>query len=75
MKTKNRSLIFSSNRRHLLDNLLGLEFVVLVLYVCLYYYLNFYNFELYFIVFFMNPAVSKQLMIGRKREEEDGTNM
>nr|AVN67493.1 NADH dehydrogenase subunit 4L [Panchlora nivea] len=49
--------VFSSNRKHLLATLLSLEFIVLVLYFSLYYYLSFYNFELYFSMIFLTFSV------------------
>jgi NADH-ubiquinone oxidoreductase chain 4L len=44
---------FSSNRRHLLATLLRLEFMVLVLFVVIYFYLCSFNFELYFVMLFL----------------------
>nr|URX53586.1 NADH dehydrogenase subunit 4L [Neotermes cf. meruensis] len=44
---------FSSNRKHLLATLLSLEFMVLVLFIVIYFYLCFFNYELYFVMFFL----------------------
>nr|URX54535.1 NADH dehydrogenase subunit 4L [Incisitermes snyderi] len=44
---------FSSNRSHLLATLLSLEFMVLILFVIAYYYLCLFNYELYFVMFFL----------------------
>nr|URH16453.1 NADH dehydrogenase subunit 4L [Kalotermitidae sp. A SH-2022a] len=44
---------FSSNRKHLLATLLSLEFMVLALFVAIYYYLCVYDYEFYFIMFFL----------------------
>nr|URX54457.1 NADH dehydrogenase subunit 4L [Procryptotermes speiseri] len=44
---------FSSNRKHLLATLLSLEFMVLVLFVVVYFYLCSFNYELYFVMFFL----------------------
>nr|AIY62136.1 NADH dehydrogenase subunit 4L [Neotermes sp. A TB-2014] len=44
---------FSSNRSHLLATLLSLEFMVLVLFITVYFYLCFYSFELYFVMIFL----------------------
>nr|AIY62123.1 NADH dehydrogenase subunit 4L [Termitogeton planus]URH16615.1 NADH dehydrogenase subunit 4L [Termitogeton planus] len=44
---------FSSGRKHLLVTLLSLEFVVLVLYLCLYYYLCNFSSGLFFVVYFL----------------------
>nr|QZP40988.1 NADH dehydrogenase subunit 4L [Geoscapheus dilatatus] len=45
--------VFSSNRKHLLTTLLSLEFIVLILYMILFNYLNLFNFELFFVVIFL----------------------
>jgi NADH-ubiquinone oxidoreductase chain 4L len=44
---------FSSNRRHLLATLLRLEFIVLILFTVIYFYLCIYNCELYFVIIFL----------------------
>jgi NADH-ubiquinone oxidoreductase chain 4L len=45
--------VFSSNRKHLLATLLRLEFIVLVLFVIIYSYLCYYDYELYFVMLFL----------------------
>jgi NADH-ubiquinone oxidoreductase chain 4L len=45
--------IFSSSRRHLLITLLRLEFMVLVLFIIIYFYLCMFNYELYFVMLFL----------------------
>nr|URX54431.1 NADH dehydrogenase subunit 4L [Glyptotermes sp. 16 AB-2022a] len=45
--------VFCSNRKHLLITLLSLEFLVLSLFVTIYFYLCLFNYELYFIMFFL----------------------
>nr|URH17017.1 NADH dehydrogenase subunit 4L [Calcaritermes temnocephalus] len=45
--------VFCSNRKHLLITLLSLEFMVLVLFVVIYFYLCLYNYELYFVMLFL----------------------
>nr|AVN67833.1 NADH dehydrogenase subunit 4L [Ischnoptera sp. B084] len=49
--------VFSSSCKHLLTTLLSLEFIVLVLYLCLYYYLNVFNYELFFSMVFLSFSV------------------
>lgn len=49
--------VFSSNRKHLLVTLLSLEFIVLILYIILYNYLNSFNFELFFRIVFLTFSV------------------
>nr|WGO57986.1 NADH dehydrogenase subunit 4L [Pseudophoraspis clavellata] len=49
--------VFSSNRKHLLVTLLSLEFIVLMLYTLLYYYLSFFNYEFYFSMVFLTFSV------------------
>jgi NADH-ubiquinone oxidoreductase chain 4L len=44
---------FSSSRKHLLVTLLSLEFIVLVLYLSVYYYLCGLNYSLFFVVYFL----------------------
>jgi NADH-ubiquinone oxidoreductase chain 4L len=44
---------FCSDRRHLLITLLRLEFIVLVLFLVMYYYLCSFNYELYLVVVFL----------------------
>nr|URX52638.1 NADH dehydrogenase subunit 4L [Glyptotermes brevicaudatus] len=45
--------VFCSNRKHLLITLLSLEFLVLSLFVTIYFYLCLFNYELYFVMFFL----------------------
>nr|YP_009350464.1 NADH dehydrogenase subunit 4L [Macrotermes carbonarius]AQP27101.1 NADH dehydrogenase subunit 4L [Macrotermes carbonarius]AQP28809.1 NADH dehydrogenase subunit 4L [Macrotermes carbonarius] len=45
--------VFCSGRKHLLITLLSLEFIVLVLYFSVYYYLCSFNFSLFFVVYFL----------------------
>nr|UQJ75114.1 NADH dehydrogenase subunit 4L [Neotermes sp.] len=45
--------VFSSNRKHLLATLLSLEFMVLVLFIVIYFYLCFFCCELYFVMLFL----------------------
>nr|URX53289.1 NADH dehydrogenase subunit 4L [Glyptotermes sp. 11 AB-2022a] len=45
--------VFCSSRKHLLITLLSLEFLVLSLFIIIYFYLCFYNYELYFVMFFL----------------------
>nr|AVN68103.1 NADH dehydrogenase subunit 4L [Blattella vaga] len=49
--------VFSSNRKHLLVTLLSLEFIVLILYIILYIYLNSFNYELFFSMVFLTFSV------------------
>nr|YP_010946930.1 NADH dehydrogenase subunit 4L [Symploce maxima]WGO57687.1 NADH dehydrogenase subunit 4L [Symploce maxima] len=49
--------VFSSNRKHLLVTLLSLEFIVLMLYIILYNYLNSFNYELFFSMVFLTFSV------------------
>nr|URX53391.1 NADH dehydrogenase subunit 4L [Incisitermes cf. incisus] len=44
---------FSSNRKHLLATLLSLEFMVLILFIMVYFYLCLFNYELYFVMIFL----------------------
>nr|AIY61616.1 NADH dehydrogenase subunit 4L [Hodotermopsis sjostedti] len=45
--------VFCSDRKHLLITLLSLEFMVLVLFIVMYYYLCSFNYELYLVVIFL----------------------
>uniref|UniRef100_UPI0030FF3966 NADH dehydrogenase subunit 4L n=1 Tax=Neopanorpa quadristigma TaxID=2521360 RepID=UPI0030FF3966 len=45
--------VFSSKRKHLLVTLLSLEFIVLSLFMILFLYLNYYNYETYFSMMFL----------------------
>nr|YP_010946982.1 NADH dehydrogenase subunit 4L [Symplocodes ridleyi]WGO57739.1 NADH dehydrogenase subunit 4L [Symplocodes ridleyi] len=49
--------VFSSDRKHLLVTLLSLEFIVLGLYMLLYFYLNLFNYELFFCMIFLSFSV------------------
>nr|YP_010946618.1 NADH dehydrogenase subunit 4L [Margattea speciosa]WGO57336.1 NADH dehydrogenase subunit 4L [Margattea speciosa] len=49
--------IFCSNRKHLLLTLLGLEFIVLILYFEIYYYLLGMDYELFFGMIFLTFSV------------------
>nr|AIW06260.1 NADH dehydrogenase subunit 4L [Blattodea sp. MT-2014] len=49
--------VFSSNHKHLLVVLLSLEFIVLIIYMFINYYLCFYSFELFFVVVFLTFSV------------------
>nr|YP_009255720.1 NADH dehydrogenase subunit 4L [Humbertiella nada]AND97180.1 NADH dehydrogenase subunit 4L [Humbertiella nada]ASY98415.1 NADH dehydrogenase subunit 4L [Humbertiella nada] len=49
--------VFSSKRKHLLMTLLSLEFIVLVLFITLYYYVMMMMGELYVTMFFLSFAV------------------
>nr|YP_010947021.1 NADH dehydrogenase subunit 4L [Eucorydia linglong]WGO57817.1 NADH dehydrogenase subunit 4L [Eucorydia linglong] len=49
--------VFSSNRKHLLITLLSLEYLVLVIFLCLYHYLVGFNYELYFTMVFLTFSV------------------
>nr|AVN67674.1 NADH dehydrogenase subunit 4L [Symploce macroptera] len=49
--------VFSSNRKHLLITLLSLEFIVLLLYIIMYSYLNSFNYELFFSMVFLTFSV------------------
>nr|YP_010946397.1 NADH dehydrogenase subunit 4L [Balta valida]WGO57115.1 NADH dehydrogenase subunit 4L [Balta valida] len=49
--------VFSSNHKHLLVVLLSLEFIVLVIYMIINYYLCFFSFELFFVVIFLTFSV------------------
>nr|AVN67823.1 NADH dehydrogenase subunit 4L [Ischnoptera deropeltiformis] len=49
--------VFASSCKHLLVTLLSLEFIVLILYLCLYIYLNMFNYELFFSMVFLSFSV------------------
>nr|AIY62149.1 NADH dehydrogenase subunit 4L [Glyptotermes sp. C TB-2014] len=49
--------VFCSNRSHLLITLLSLEFLVLILFTIIYFYLCLFNYELYFVMFFLVLSV------------------
>jgi len=48
---------FVSNRKHLLSILLSLEFIVLILFLLLFIYLNILNYENYFRIIFLTFRV------------------
>uniref|UniRef100_A0A7S6UAY0 NADH-ubiquinone oxidoreductase chain 4L n=1 Tax=Dermestes lardarius TaxID=219542 RepID=A0A7S6UAY0_DERLA len=50
-------LSFSMNRKHLLMMLLSLEFVVLSLFIIMFIFLSFLNFESYFSLIFLTMSV------------------
>nr|URX53224.1 NADH dehydrogenase subunit 4L [Rugitermes laticollis] len=45
--------VFCSNRKHLLVTLLSLEFIVLVLFTIICFYLCLFSYEFYFLVLFL----------------------
>nr|AVN68020.1 NADH dehydrogenase subunit 4L [Tryonicus mackerrasae] len=49
--------MFCFNYKHLLITLLSLEFIVLILYLMICFYLNLYNYELYFMLIFLTFSV------------------
>lgn len=49
--------VFVSNRKHLLSILLSLEFIVLVLFLILFVYLNLINFERFFSIIYLTFSV------------------
>nr|YP_010827569.1 NADH dehydrogenase subunit 4L [Raptrix fusca]WFD61165.1 NADH dehydrogenase subunit 4L [Raptrix fusca] len=49
--------VFCSSRKHLLMTLLSLEFMVLILFMILYYYVNMMEGELFITMFFLSFAV------------------
>nr|YP_010471348.1 NADH dehydrogenase subunit 4L [Illeis koebelei]UHJ19225.1 NADH dehydrogenase subunit 4L [Illeis koebelei]UVF63306.1 NADH dehydrogenase subunit 4L [Illeis koebelei]UXW88400.1 NADH dehydrogenase subunit 4L [Illeis cincta] len=53
---------FSLNRKHLLTMLLSMEFVILVLFFFIYYYLISFNYELYFVLFFLTMSVCESAL-------------
>nr|AQM40015.1 NADH dehydrogenase subunit 4L [Tettigonia chinensis] len=50
-------VVFCSNRKHLLSMLLSLEFIVLSLFLLLFMYLNFFDYEMYFTMVFLTFSV------------------
>lgn len=50
-------IVFISSRKHLLVTLISLEFIVLVLYLFIYNFLSFINFEYYFSIVFLTFRV------------------
>nr|UPX88084.1 NADH dehydrogenase subunit 4L [Aedeomyia squamipennis] len=55
-------IVFVSARKHLLCTLLSLEFMVLMLFIFLFMYLNFMKFELYFSMFFLTFCVCEGVL-------------
>ena len=49
--------VFIIRRKHLLSTLLRLEFIVLALFLILFFYLNLFNYELYFSILFLTFRV------------------
>jgi len=47
------SIVFVSNRKHLLITLLSLEFIILRLFLFLFFYLNNNNIEIYILIVFL----------------------
>nr|YP_009487845.1 NADH dehydrogenase subunit 4L [Anopheles nimbus]AWB98936.1 NADH dehydrogenase subunit 4L [Anopheles nimbus] len=56
------SLVFVSNRKHLLSTLLSLEYMVLSLFIFLFFYLNYMNYEGYFSMFFLTFSVCEGVL-------------
>lgn len=50
-------IVFVSNRKHLLSILLSLEFIVLSLFLLLFIYLSYLNYESYFSIIFLTFSV------------------
>nr|QNE85631.1 NADH dehydrogenase subunit 4L [Platypalpus longicornis] len=50
-------IVFISNRKHLLSMLLSLEYIVLSLFLFLFIYLNYMNYEVYFSMMFLTFSV------------------
>nr|YP_010994979.1 NADH dehydrogenase subunit 4L [Homoeocerus striicornis]WOZ13987.1 NADH dehydrogenase subunit 4L [Homoeocerus striicornis] len=50
-------VVFSSTRKHLLLTLFSLEFLVLVLFISLFFFLLGYGYELYFVLVFLTFSV------------------
>ncbi len=55
-------IVFVSNRKHLLSTLLRLEYIVLSLFIFLFFYLNFINYEIYFSIFFLTFCVCEGVL-------------
>lgn len=55
-------IVFLINRKHLLIILLRLEFIVLRLFIYLFIYLNLFNIEIYFRVFFLTIRVCEGVL-------------
>nr|YP_010621015.1 NADH dehydrogenase subunit 4L [Periplaneta japonica]WAX39398.1 NADH dehydrogenase subunit 4L [Periplaneta japonica] len=54
--------VFSSGHKHLLIVLLSLEFIVLILFLMLYIYLNGFNYELFFSMVFLTFSVCEGVL-------------
>nr|YP_006503905.1 NADH dehydrogenase subunit 4L [Porotermes adamsoni]AFM92405.1 NADH dehydrogenase subunit 4L [Porotermes adamsoni]WHM51910.1 NADH dehydrogenase subunit 4L [Porotermes adamsoni] len=54
--------VFCSGRKHLLITLLSLEFIVLVLFLVIYFYLCSFNYELFFLVVFLVFSVCEGVL-------------
>jgi len=52
-----RLIVFVSNRKHLLITLLSLEFIVLVVYLFLYVFLNYINYDYFYSIVFLTFRV------------------
>nr|YP_009487741.1 NADH dehydrogenase subunit 4L [Anopheles gilesi]AWB98559.1 NADH dehydrogenase subunit 4L [Anopheles gilesi] len=55
-------LSFVSSRKHLLATLLSLEYIVLSLFIFLFMFLNFMNYEVYFSMFFLTFSVCEGVL-------------
>nr|WVH13755.1 NADH dehydrogenase subunit 4L [Anopheles plumbeus] len=55
-------IVFVSNRKHLLSTLLSLEYLVLSLFIFLFFFLNFMNYEAYFSMFFLTFCVCEGVL-------------
>lgn len=55
-------IVFISTRKHLLCTLLSLEFIVLILFILLFFILNFINYEGYFRMFFLTFCVCEGVL-------------
>lgn len=52
-----RLIVFVSNRKHLLITLLRLEFIVLVIYLFIYVFLNFISYDYFYSIVFLTFSV------------------
>nr|QRW36406.1 NADH dehydrogenase subunit 4L [Sanfilippodytes adelardi] len=55
-------MVFSSKRKHLLLMLLSMEFIILSLYMMLFIYLSYFDFEYYFSVMFLVFCVCESVL-------------
>ena len=55
-------IVFIFTRKHLLCILLRLEFIVLILFRLLLFYLNYINYEVYFRIFFLTFSVCEGVL-------------